>query len=89
MMEWAIALVDAEFPDEEVQVVGNIHDAIFGYMDESKVETVLPQVMEIMSNLPLHQLDWHPPLKFTVDCEISNQNLAEVAKWKPGLKMAA
>ena len=28
MMEWAIALIDAEFPNEEVEVVGNIHDAI-------------------------------------------------------------
>jgi hypothetical protein len=82
MMEWAIALVDAEFPNEEVQVVGNIHDAIFGYIDEYKVESLLQQVMAIMSNLPLHQVGWKQPLKFTVDAE-AGQNLAEVKKWNP------
>jgi DNA polymerase I-like protein with 3'-5' exonuclease and polymerase domains len=81
MMEWAIALIDAEFPNEEVEVVGNIHDAIVAYIDEDKVATILPQVMHIMSNLPLGQLGWNPPLKFTVDAEYGS-NLAAVKKFK-------
>ena len=81
MMEWAIALIDDAFPNEEVQVVGNIHDAIVAYIDEDKVQTILPQVMEIMSNLPLPKLGWSPPLKFTVDAEVGH-NLAELKKFK-------
>ena len=81
MMEWAIALIDDAFPNEEVQVVGNIHDAIVAYIDADKVQTYLPQVMQIMSNLPLKDLGWNPPLKFTVDAEVG-QNLADVKKFK-------
>jgi DNA polymerase I-like protein with 3'-5' exonuclease and polymerase domains len=81
MMEWAIALIDAEFPNEEIEVVGNIHDAIVAYIDEDKVSTLLPQAMQIMSSLPLHQLGWNPPLKFTVDAE-AGPNLAAVKKFK-------
>ena len=81
MMEFAIALLDAEFPNEEVQVVGNIHDALVAYIDEDKVPVILPQVIDIMSNLPLHKVGWNPPLKFTVDAEVG-PNLAALKKWK-------
>lgn len=89
MMEWAIALLDQRFPNEEVQVAGNVHDAIVGYMDADKVDVLLPQVVDIMSNLPLHELGWHPPLQFTVDAEVG-PNMAELTKFKPAaLKLAA
>ena len=81
MMEFAIALIDDAFPNEEVQVVGNIHDALVAYIDEDKVQVILPQVIEIMSNLPLHKVGWKPPLKFTVDAEVGF-DLASVKKWK-------
>ena len=81
MMEYAIALIDAEFPNGEVAVVGNIHDALVAYIDEDKVATLLPQAMAIMSNLPLHKLGWNPPLKFTVDAEVGH-DLANMAKFK-------
>jgi hypothetical protein len=80
-MEWAIALIDQAFPNEEVQVVGNIHDAIVAYIDEDKVQTYLPQAMQIMSNLPLKTVGWNPPLQFTVDAEVG-QNLGEMKKFK-------
>ena len=76
------------FPNEEVQVVGNVHDALVAYIDEDKVPSLVPQLIDIMSNLPLHQVGWNPPLKFTVDAEVG-PNLADVKKWKPGLKKAA
>jgi DNA polymerase I-like protein with 3'-5' exonuclease and polymerase domains len=88
MMEWAIALINDAFPNEEVQVVGNIHDALIAYIDEDKVEAILPQVMEIMSTLPLHKMDWHPQVQFTVDGEYGS-NLANMKKFKPALKLAA
>ena len=81
MMEWAIALIDAAFPNEEVQVVGNIHDAIVAYMDEDKVDALVPQVVDIMSNLPFDQVGWKPQLKFTVDAEVG-PDLATMKKWK-------
>jgi DNA polymerase I-like protein with 3'-5' exonuclease and polymerase domains len=81
MMEFATALIDDAFPNEEVQVVGNIHDALVAYIDEDKVPVILPQVIEIMSNLPLQKLGWNPPLKFTVDAEVG-PDLAAVKKWK-------
>ena len=62
---------------KEVQIFSNMHDAIFGDIDADKYEALLPQVMEIISNLPLHQIGWIPPLKFMVDAEVG-QNLAEV-----------
>ena len=81
MMEWAIALLDQAFPHEEVQIVGNIHDAIVAYIDEDKVDTLLPQVIDIMSNLPFDQVGWKPQLKFTVDAEVG-PDLAHMKKWK-------
>ena len=35
----------------------------------TRFQTLLPQVMEIMSTLPLQELGWNPPIKFTVDAE--------------------
>ena len=89
MMEWAIALIDAELPER-----GGPDRRQRPRRDLSPISTrtrssrSLPQVMEIMSNLPFHEVGWNPPLKFTVDAEVG-QNLAEVKKWKPGLKKAA
>ena len=81
MMEFAIALIDDAFPNEEVQVVGNIHDALVAYIDEDKADLLIPQVIEIMSNLPFEKVGWKPQLKFTVDAEVG-PNLAAMKKWK-------
>ena len=45
------------------------------------VQTVLPQVTSIMSNLPLHKLGWKPELQFIVDAEVG-PNMAALKKWK-------
>ena len=80
MLQWAIALIDAEL-GEDFQVVGNIHDAMVAYVDENKVQTLIPQVLDIMGNLPFHKLGWQPQLKFTSDAEYG-PNLAEMKKFK-------
>jgi hypothetical protein len=61
---------DAELPNGEIEVVGNVHDALVAFIDEDKVQTLVPQVVDIISNLPLHQLDWKPQLQLTVDAEV-------------------
>jgi DNA polymerase I-like protein with 3'-5' exonuclease and polymerase domains len=81
IMEWAIARIDQEFPNEEIQIIGNVHDAIVGDVDSDKVDALIPQVIEIMSNLPFHEIGWKPALKFTVDAEVG-PNLAALKKWK-------
>ncbi len=81
MMIWAIARVDQEFPNEEVETFAMIHDAIYAYVDESKVMTLAPQVSQIMSNLPFHEVDWEPQLKFTTDAEFG-PDLAHLEKIK-------
>ena len=61
-----------------------IHDALVAYVDEDKVQASCRQVVQLMSNLPLHELGWKPQLKFTVDAE-AGPNLADMKK----LKLAA
>ena len=53
-----------------MQIVGNIHDAVVAYIDADKVDVLVPQVVEIMSNLPFHKIGWKPQLPFTADAEV-------------------
>jgi DNA polymerase I-like protein with 3'-5' exonuclease and polymerase domains len=81
MMLWSIALIEANFNPDDVRAIGMVHDALVGYMREDKVQQLMPQVMEIMSNLPFHELGWEPQLKFPVDAEYG-YNMAEMTKFK-------
>lgn len=80
MMLWAIHLIDAEFGDD-VEIVGMIHDAMIAYIDEDKVQTLLPQVQAIMENLPFDQVGWKPVLRFPADAEYG-ADLAHLKKFK-------
>jgi DNA polymerase I-like protein with 3'-5' exonuclease and polymerase domains len=84
MMCWAIALLDAAFPNGGLEVVGMIHDALIAYVPEGEVALWAGRAAEIMSNLPLHEVGWKPQLKFTVDAE-AGPDLASLKK----LKLAA
>lgn len=89
MMLWAIGLIQAEYPNEEIPVVAMIHDAIYAYVDEDKVELRAAQAKEIMSNLPFDKVGWHPQLKFPADAE-AGDDLAHLSKVKAvPVKMAA
>ncbi|QIG76975.1 DNA polymerase I protein [Rhizobium phage RHph_Y1_11] len=81
MMLWSIALIDANFHPDDVRSIGMVHDALVGYMKEDKVQELMPQVMEIMGNLPFHELGWTPQLKFPVDAEFG-PNMADMTKFK-------
>lgn len=81
MMIWAIALIDREYPNGEIGVVGMIHDALIAYVPESDVNLWAGRAVQIMSNLPFHEVGWKPQLPFTVDVE-AGSNLANVKKLK-------
>jgi len=68
-------------PERAGQIVGNIHDAFVAYIDEGKALTIVPQVVDIVSSPPFHQLGWNPPLKFTVEAEVG-QKIAALKKWR-------
>jgi len=77
MMLWAIALIDEAYPNGEIEVVGMIHDAMVAYVPEQDAVQWAGRVVEIMSNLPFHEVGWKPQLRFTADAEIG-PNLAEL-----------
>lgn len=81
MMIWAIALIDHAYPGGEIEVVGMIHDAIICYVPEDAYVMWAKRASDIMSNLPLHEVGWHPELQFTVDVE-AGPNLAKLGKVK-------
>lgn len=72
MMIWSIAMIEDAYPNDEIAVVGMIHDAMVAYVDEDKVALRAAQAQEIMSNLPFHELGWHPQLTFPADAEAGN-----------------
>ncbi|MCL4743850.1 MAG: hypothetical protein KJZ83_00395 [Burkholderiaceae bacterium] len=81
MMLWAIALIDASYPNGEIEVVGMIHDALIAYVPEQDAALWAGRAQEIMSNLPLHEVGWKPQLRFPADAE-AGLNLAELKKLK-------
>jgi DNA polymerase I-like protein with 3'-5' exonuclease and polymerase domains len=84
MMIWAIALLDKAYPGGEIETVGMIHDAMIAYVPEEDAEVWAGRAVQLMSNLPFHEVDWKPQLKFTADAE-AGYDLANMKK----LKLAA
>lgn len=79
MMLWAIALIDDAYP--QIEIVGMIHDALIAYVPEQDASLWAGRAQEVMSNLPFHEVGWHPVLKFPADAE-AGPNLAELKKLK-------
>jgi DNA polymerase I-like protein with 3'-5' exonuclease and polymerase domains len=67
MMLLALTLLEQEFPQDELQVVGTIHDAAVGYVREDKAVELMQAATQIMGNLPLQKFDWNPELDFPAD----------------------
>lgn len=64
---WAIARIEDEL-GEEAGINGMIHDSIHGMVDEDKAATIIPQIGQIMDNLPYREVfGWDPPLTFDSD----------------------
>jgi DNA polymerase I-like protein with 3'-5' exonuclease and polymerase domains len=70
-LEWSIVRVDQEIPEDDAFVVGMVHDQMIGYAKADKVDSIVPQIMELCETLPFEkEFGWKPQLKFTVDAEI-------------------
>jgi DNA polymerase I-like protein with 3'-5' exonuclease and polymerase domains len=81
MMIWAIAEIEAQIPADKFAVVGMVHDSLVAYADEKEFAYWAKQAGQIMQTLPLHELDWVPPLMFPADAE-AGPNLAALSKIK-------
>ena len=77
MMLWAIALIEDAYPNGEIEIVGMIHDALIAYVPASDVELWAGRAVEVMGNLPFHELGWKPALQFPADAE-AGPNLADM-----------
>lgn len=57
------------------------HDALTAYVKEDELDIWIPQVADLMSNLPLKEtFGWNHQLQFTVDCEVG-PNFAELESY--------
>jgi DNA polymerase I-like protein with 3'-5' exonuclease and polymerase domains len=86
MSLWATALMDKEYGMDVngFCVIGMVHDQLLAYAPAHEAELWAGRMKDVMENLPFHELDWEPQLKFTVDMTIGH-NLADLKKWsKPG-----
>lgn len=81
MMIWAIALIEDAYPGGEIEVVAMIHDALIAYVPEQNSDLWASRVVEVMANLPFHEVGWQPQLKFTADAE-AGPNLAQLKALK-------
>jgi len=80
MMLWAIALIEQAYGDK-VDIVGTVHDNLIAYVPSQDMNLWAARLVDIMENLPFHQLGWQPQLKFIADAE-AGFNLAEMEKVK-------
>lgn len=64
---------------KEAPAFGNVHDAMYTYIPEENFSFYADRQKELMENLPLDKLGWHPQLKFTADGKVGH-NMAELKK---------
>lgn len=67
MVAYAIAILANRYPD--LWIAGMTHDAIYGYSPKDQTPMWVQRVVEVMSTLPLHELDWRPKVQFTASGE--------------------
>jgi DNA polymerase I-like protein with 3'-5' exonuclease and polymerase domains len=79
MMLWAISIIEREIPEDELAVVGDIHDAFMGYANPATVQTYAQQAAQIMEHLPLAEMGWEPQVRFPADAEMG-PDLAHLTK---------
>ena len=77
-MMLAMVLLDRVYPD--LWMFGMTHDELQMYVPIDDVEVWADRIRDVMENLPLDKFGWNPPLRFPVDAEWSDTNLAECTK---------
>ena len=78
---WSTALFHKYGWTNEGPVVAMVHDQLLSYIPEDNWEEHAKKRKAVMEGLPLHEVGWYPPLKFSVDCEVG-PNLGELKKQK-------
>lgn len=81
MSLWATSIFNQNGWLEESPVVAMVHDALVSYVPEDNWDFYARRNKDVMENLPFNELDWNPPLQFTVDVEIG-KNLRDMVKQK-------
>jgi hypothetical protein len=81
MMIWAIAEQQRMGWQKQSPCFGSIHDAGYYYVPEDNAEFYAKRIVEVMENLPFHEVGWAPQLKFPADAKIG-PNMADLKKLK-------
>lgn len=81
MMIWCIALGVKNGWHHECPPFGMIHDAKYTYIPEDNYQMYAKREVDLMENLPFHELGWNPQLKFTADAKVG-KNMADLSKVK-------
>lgn len=81
MMIWCIALGVKAGWHHICPPFGMIHDAKYTYIPEDNYQMYAKREVELMENLPFHELGWSPQLKFTADAKVG-PNMADLSKVK-------
>lgn len=84
LMIWTIGLAHSRGYTKECPTFGNVHDATYSYLPEDRAYEYGQRMIELMENLPFHEVDWEPQLQFTADGKLG-KNMAELSaieKWK-------
>lgn len=68
LAQLAMVQLDRRWPG--IRMFGFTHDAISLYVPANAVDQAIPEIKEVMENLPLHQFGWKPALPFPVDFEV-------------------
>ncbi len=78
---WSIVKIE-EALGEEACVVGMTHDSCYGYVREDQAKEIVPQIGQIMVELPYtRDFGWEPALTFPTDAE-AGPNMAAMVKLK-------
>lgn len=81
MLLWSIALEHKQGLSAEAPSFGACHDAGYNYIPEDQVDVILPQMLEVMENLPFNKVGWEPKLKFLADAKIG-PNMGDLKKYE-------
>jgi len=78
---WTIALEHQAGLHSIAPCFGACHDSAYNYCPEDKVDVLVPQMLDIMQNLPFEKVNWQPQLQFVADAKVG-PNMADLKAFK-------
>ncbi len=70
MLIWTLAEENKAGLSKIAPCFGSCHDSGMNYCPEDKVDILVPQMLEMMENLPFEKVGWAPQLKFKADAKV-------------------